>query len=110
AGFAGGGVNWSSLEMPNISFPEGMGNLLASAGRSVIQHEIQQAARLFKNETEAYNHIWENSFEDMGYGFKVAWRENFAWITDKGVLSLPTEGWQVNSEGIQTSYYTNSST
>ena len=23
AGFAGGGVNWSSLEMPNISFPEG---------------------------------------------------------------------------------------
>lgn len=107
-GFIAGGGNWSSLKMPNLEFPQGTGNLLASAGRNIIQQTVEEKAVLFKNETKAYNYIWDNSFKDIPYGFRVPWRENFGWITDKGVLVLPTEGWEVDSEGNRTSYYTNS--
>lgn len=109
AGFAGGGVNWSSLKMPNISLPKASGSVIASAGRSLLNYELQQqnGAQLFKNETKAYNYIWDNSFQDIPYGFKVPWRENHAWITNKGVLVLPTEGWKVDSEGNRMDYFIN---
>ncbi|MBL0745362.1 DUF6443 domain-containing protein [Chryseolinea lacunae] len=39
-----------------------------------------------KNETKAYKDIWKDSFDSKGN----VTRENHAWITDKGVLVLPT--------------------
>lgn len=44
-----------------------------------------QTGVLYPNETKAYNYMWNNSFRKG-----EVWRENFAWLTDKGVLVLPT--------------------
>ncbi len=43
----------------------------------------------FKNETEAYNYMWDNS--NAG-GQSSAMRENAAWLTKDGVAVLPTSG------------------
>src|SRR5690606_25498617 len=36
------------------------------------------------NEADAYKFMWENSFRNG-----EQWKENFAWVTSKGVLVLP---------------------
>jgi hypothetical protein len=36
------------------------------------------------NEADAYNFMWSNSFRNG-----EQWKENFAWVTSRGVLVLP---------------------
>ena len=76
AGLGGSFINSSSLS--NIS------NFLQNNGSMLIGGAITKSARLWANETKAYNYMWNNSFRD-----NKAWREHGAWLTDKGVLVLP---------------------
>lgn len=57
---------------------------------------------MFSNETDAYNYMWNNSFRDG-----QPWRENYGWITDKGIVVLPTEGYELDADGNKLKYYVN---
>jgi RHS repeat-associated protein len=50
---------------------------------------FKDGSAFFKNETKAYQFMWNNS--NVGQGMSKE-TENFAWITNKGVAVLPTNG------------------
>jgi hypothetical protein len=68
---------------------------------SVESKNQKQGGKLYSNETDAYNFMWNNSFRDG-----KAWKENFAWITKKGVLVLPITENSKNDESDFSVYQT----
>jgi RHS repeat-associated protein len=57
---------------------------------------VTTKGKLFRDQTKAYNYMWENSFEDG-----KAIRENGAYFTDEGVLVLPNVNNKVNETDME---------
>ncbi len=63
------------------------GGATTEAGTKALRDLSAKNPILFSNENTAYNYIWNNSFSNGKFNV-----ENAAWLTDKGVVALPTTG------------------
>ncbi|MBX7227554.1 MAG: hypothetical protein K1X55_16080 [Chitinophagales bacterium] len=97
--------SYNTFTMPDYS---GAGNVvtptgdMAAMGGGNSQYDdygaktnitTQEQVKLFTNEKDAYNYLWDNTFSnDNGLHCNNSVKENFALVVDKGVLVYPTFG------------------